>query len=332
METKLESNTLQMQLLPVRQIQSPEVNRRSRDSFLKANTSVIEYDELQYDCIIPVFAKDNESTISHPQFIEAVHEKTSQFFAGETILDPAIRVSHPIKGRVPEAMGKPAKLLTDDEKTIYYERMAFLMEIPGIHDRVNGNAVNLVVGGVRAYNHENLYAKKSAERFKVFVGFQVQVCCNLCVWTDGVRKEIKVRTMHELQLEVFKLLAEYDAVNHIRELKDLGNYSLSESQFAKLIGRLRMYPFLPLTQKKSIPELQLTDSMLSSVVRGFYEDKHFQKQPSGEVGLWQLYNLFTGASQSSYIDSFLGRNTSASEFIKCLKNALKQPSGSWYLE
>ena len=165
METKLDHNNLQMQLLPVRQVQSPEVKQKSRDSFLKANTSVIEYDVLQNDCIIPVFAKDNESTISHPQFIEAVHETTSQFFAGEMILDTAIRVSHPIKGRVPEAMGKPAKLLMDDEKTIYYERMAFMMELPAIHDMVGGKAVNLVVGGVRAYNHENLYAKKTAERF-----------------------------------------------------------------------------------------------------------------------------------------------------------------------
>ena len=43
---------------------------------------------------------------------------------------PSIRVSHQIKGRVPSAIGKPVKELKENEKTIYYERMAFLIEIP----------------------------------------------------------------------------------------------------------------------------------------------------------------------------------------------------------
>ena len=320
-----------MELIPVKSIASPEVTKRSRDSFLKANTVSIEADRLKSESIIPVFAKDNETTISHSQFIEAVHEPASQFFTGETILDPAVRVSHPIKGRIPGAMGKPAKMLTDAEKTIYYERMAFVIEVPGIHDTIDGNELNLVVGGVRAYNHENLYAKKTAERFKIFVGFQVQVCCNLCVWSDGLRSEVKVRTLHELAGEVFQMLTEYQAMDQIRWMKSLTEESLSESQFAKLIGRLRMYQYLPSNTKANIPELQLTDSQISSVVRGFYEDENFQKGANSEIGLWQLFNLFTGASKSSYIDRYLARNSNASSFISCLQNGLKQPSESFWL-
>ena len=51
-----------------------------------------------------------------------------------------------------------------------------------------------------------------------------------------------------------------------------------------------------------------TDSQISSVVRGFYEDENFQKDSSGEVGLWQLFNLFTEASKGLYIDRYLARN------------------------
>lgn len=85
-----------MELLPVKQIASPVAERKSRDSFLRANTVSIEADRLKAESIIPVFAKDNESTISHSQFIEAVQESASQFFVGETILEPAVRVSHAI--------------------------------------------------------------------------------------------------------------------------------------------------------------------------------------------------------------------------------------------
>ena len=56
-------------------------------------------------------------------------------------------------------MGKPAKELLEHEKTLYYERMAFAIEIPSLLGNVAGNELRLTVGGVRAYNQENLYAK-----------------------------------------------------------------------------------------------------------------------------------------------------------------------------
>ena len=127
---------------------------------------------LQSDCVVPVFSKDNEVTISHPAFVETVHEAAQQFFQGESINNPEIRVSHIIKGRIPEAIHKPVNQLLETDKTIYYERMMFCFEIPTIHRNIDGSRLNLTVGGVRAYNHENLYNKKSVEKFKVFVGFK----------------------------------------------------------------------------------------------------------------------------------------------------------------
>jgi len=71
---------------------------------------------------------------------------------------------------------------------LYYERMAFVIEIPEISEVINGNKLSLAIGGVRAYNQENLYGKKSIEKFKVFIGFQNKVCLNLCISTDGLLK------------------------------------------------------------------------------------------------------------------------------------------------
>ena len=65
-----------------------------------------------------VFAKDNEATLSHVAFIEAVQDATNTFFSGEQIESPDIRVSHVIKGRIPEAIHKPAnQLLESDPRT-----------------------------------------------------------------------------------------------------------------------------------------------------------------------------------------------------------------------
>ena len=52
---------------------------------------------------------------------------------------PSMRVSHVIKGRIPEAIHKPVNQLLESDKTIYYERMMFCFEIPTIHEDIEGN-------------------------------------------------------------------------------------------------------------------------------------------------------------------------------------------------
>lgn len=83
----------------------------SDDRFILANTQPIPYADLKHRCIIPVFSKDNESTISHSEFVDVVGQAADKFFTADKILHPAIKISHPIKGRIPEAMGKPAEAL-----------------------------------------------------------------------------------------------------------------------------------------------------------------------------------------------------------------------------
>ena len=49
--------------------------------------------------MVPVFSKDNEITISHPNFIESVWKAANRVFPNEQIERPSIRVSHVIKGK-----------------------------------------------------------------------------------------------------------------------------------------------------------------------------------------------------------------------------------------
>ena len=71
--------------------------------FIESNTQEATINHLKNDCIVPVFSKDNELTVSHAAFIETVGEAVQNFFSGERIEQPGIRVSHIIKGRVPSA-------------------------------------------------------------------------------------------------------------------------------------------------------------------------------------------------------------------------------------
>jgi hypothetical protein len=46
----------------------------------------------------------------------------------------------------------PAKELLEHEKTIYYERITFILEMPHIHTYINNQKLNLTVGAVRSYS------------------------------------------------------------------------------------------------------------------------------------------------------------------------------------
>ena len=201
--------------------ETPE--EQPRKPFIEANTKQVSLYHLKNDCITPVFSKDNEVTISHQSFIETVLGAAHRMFPQEVIDAPDIVVSHTIKGRIPEAIHKPVNQLLETDKTIYYERMAFCFEIPTIYEDVAGNRLNLSIGGVRAYNHENLYSRKTVEKFKVFIGFKNLVCCNLCVSTDGFKSELRVMGVQDLFDATLRLFREYDAERHVPSTSSLNS-------------------------------------------------------------------------------------------------------------
>jgi len=300
--------------------------------FILANTLEVPLHHLKNDCIIPVFSKDNEKTIAHQEFIECIINATQEAFPYQTISEPEIRVSHQIKGRTPEAIYLNVKDLLEHQKTIYYERMAFIIKIPSITDIISGNELSLCIGGVRSYNLENLYNKKSLEKFKFFIGFQNKVCCNLCVSTDGFLAELKVSNTQDLYSKVLETIQNYNAELHLMEMKELSQEYLSEHQFAQLIGRSRLYQHLPKLERENIPNLSFNDSHINTMAKDYYEDKNFCRLDNGSINLWDVYNLFTQANKSSYIDTFLDRNLNAFEFSKGIQKTLNGNSDyRWFL-
>ena len=299
--------------------------------FIEANTVGATLHEINNSHIIPVFVKENEPAISQGEFIDATMQAIARVYAGETILKPNIRLSHPIKGRIPEAKFKPASALLDHEKTIYYERCMFAIEIPTISSEIEGSRLNLTIGGVKAYNMDSLISKSSDQHFKVFVGFKNLVCTNLCVSTDGFMGSLKVKSQDMLYNAILTLLNEFNAVQMANELQAFQQHELSEAQFAQLIGRCRMYRHMPDNLKLTIPEMNLGDSQINSVCKDYYADNTFASNPDGSINLWRLYNLFTNANKSSYIDQFLDRSQNAYSIVRELMASLQNKSTCWFL-
>ena len=307
-----------------------QVIQKPTSNFIDANTIEVSLGHIQNKCIVPVFAKDNEVTISHYEFINSVKEVVESVYADIDGMITAIRVSHQIKGRIPSAIGKPVSELLAHEKTIYYERIAFMMEIPNKQVVVNNQILNLTIGGVRAYNQENLFSKKSIEKFKVFIGFKNTVCTNLCIATDGLQSEIRVSSISELQECIFNLIKNYNQEAHLGNMERMSKFQLNEQEFAHLLGKMRMYHFLSKEEKKTIFPLKLTDSQIGIIAKNYFMDKNFKRTSNRMINLWRVYNLFTEANKSSYIDTNLERNVNAYEFIQMLGFCKENEQNNFY--
>ena len=302
----------------------PVLSRREvkRLPFIEANTKEVTIEHLKNDCIVPVFSKDNEITISHPHFIESVWEAANRVFPSEQVETPEIRVSHIIKGRTPEAIHKPVRDLLEEDKTIYYERMMFCFEIPTIYEDIMGNRLNLTIGGVRAYNHENLYSKKGAEKFKIFIGWRVRVCSNLMLTNDGLTGRLEVMSDADIYSSALRLFQDFNPEQNLRLLENLGRTKISQEQFCQIIGRLRLYQVLPASQLRELPKVILGDSNVNAATKGYIENPNFGLRGRENISCWDLMQLLNDAAKQSYIDKFLERNQNCTDFAVGIQKAL----------
>jgi len=305
---------------------------QSSVSFLDANTNAISLEELASTCVVPTWA-NQELTISHQDFIEAVHDAAQTFYMGESVTAPSIRVSNIVRGRTPNALGKRASELLECEKTQFYQRIAFAFTIPTIYETIDGQRLELCVGGVRNYNDLNLYrSSKGVEKFSVFVGWRVVICSNQVLTGQGVKLSLEVMELKQLYQQVMELFNQFNPAKDIHLMQTLSNTFLTETQFAQVVGRMRLYQALPNNVLRGIPKLIITDSQINNVCRGYYHNEDFGGQ-DGAISMWNFHNLLTESNKSSYIDSYLQRAINATDVCVGLNNAMHGVEGgySWFL-
>ena len=300
-------------------------------NFLEANTNAITIEELTEQCVVPTWA-NQELTISHQDFISTVHDAACNVFAGETINNPEIRVSHIVRGRIPSALNKRSSELLESEKTQFYQRLAFAFTIPSLHECINGQRLELCVGGVRNYSDLNLYrANRGMEKFTVFIGWRVNVCSNQVLTGEGVKLSFEVMSLHDLYKAVLDLFYNFNLDNDIQLLQSLTQMRLSETQFAQIVGRMRLYQALPSHLQRELPKLLITDSQINNVCRDYYSNPNFGTKDSS-ISMFDFHNLLTEANKSSYIDSYVQRAINATDVTVGISKALQGDSEySWFL-
>lgn len=302
-------------------------------NFIESNTQAITLEELTNKNIIPTFC-DNTLTISHQNFIGSVVEVAKKVFGELTV--PELRVSHPIIGRVPSAQHKKASELRDDEKTTFYQRMAFCAHVKNLTRTINGETVHLCIGGVRAYNEDKLYNRQSTMKFKVFVSWKARVCSNLMLTCDGNSGTIECLTEADIMQKSLELFTAFNPHKEdtLRLLENLSSTAISEEQFCQIIGRMRLYQFLPLAEQKQLPPLTIGDQAVNAMVKNYISNPNFGKKEGVDFTAWNLMQLANEAVKQSYIDKWLDRNQNCTDFAIGIQKALngEDTEGySWFL-
>ena len=164
--------------------------------------------------------------------------------------------------------------------------------------------MNLVVGGVKSYHRDKLTGRWSEQLFKVYVGFKVNVCSNLCIASDGAVLEVRTKNPDELFIATVNMLERFDHQRMLEQMATMKEQHFTRNHFEQLIGTIRVQYYHPDNDSTR----WLGDQQIGQVVRGYYENPNFKADSDGNISVWNVYNLFTEANKSSYVDTFLERS------------------------
>ena len=120
----------------------------------------------------------------------------------------------------------------------------------------------------------------------------------------------------------------------LRLLENLSSTTISEEQFCQIIGRMRLYQFLPLAEQKQLPSLTIGDQAVNAMVKNYISNPNFGKKEGEDFTAWNLMQLANEAVKQSYIDKWLDRNQNCTDFAIGIQKALngEDTEGySWFL-
>ena len=286
--------------------ENEDINSSEHPNFIESNTQAISLEDLATKCVVPTFA-DMSLTISHQNFMASVCKAAIEVFGDITPIE--CRVSHPIIGRIPSAIGKKASEVTDEEKTLF-----------------------------RSYSEDKLYGRASSQKFKIFCAWSVKVCSNQMIQTGGSTGTIECFTEADIYQRAYQLFAAFDPEkeDHLKLLQNLHTTRISQELFCSIVGRLRLYQFLPNEQKRDLPQVDLGDQPINACVRGYAGDNPNFGMRDGitSISCWDLMNLLNEAIKATYIDRWVERNQACTDFAIGIQRAIngEDTEGySWFL-
>ena len=142
---------------------------------------------------------------------------------------------------------------------------------------------------------------------------------------DGNSGTIECMTEADIMQKSLELFRNFDPHKEdtLRLLENLSTTTISEEQFCNIIGRLRLFQFLPLEEQKQHPSFTLGDQGVNWMVKGYVNNPNFGRKEGEDMNCWTLMQLANeSVKQSAYIDKFIDRNQNATDFAIGIQKAI----------
>lgn len=109
----------------------------------------------------------------------------------------------------------------------------------------------------------------------------------------------------------------------LKLLEDLNQTRITEEQFCNIIGRMRLYQFLPIEEQRTHPLLNIGDQAVNALVKGYVSNPNFGKKSGEDITCWNLMQLGNEAVKQAYIDRWLDRNQNCTDFAIGIQKAIR---------
>ncbi len=105
----------------------------------------------------------------------------------------------------------------------------------------------------------------------------------MCISTDGLSNKIRIGSIEDLGLNIDALFGSYNVGEHMDTLRMMADFSLTEKQFAHLIGKARMYQHLTKPEQQNKFPIALNDGQINHVVKDYYNCPNIVHFPSTNI-------------------------------------------------
>ena len=153
---------------------------------------------------------------------------------------------------------------------------------------------------------------------------------------DGNSGTIECLTEADIMQKALELFTTFNPnkENNLRLLEELQSTVISEELFCKIIGRMRLYQFLPVSEQRQLPSLTFGDQAVNAMVKNYVSNPNFGKKEGEDFTVWNLLQLGNEAVKQSYIDKWIDRNQNCTDFALGIQRAIngEDTDGySWFL-
>lgn len=291
--------------------------------FIEGPSQAVSLVELTQESILPSYA-DGEIVIPPGQIIQAIILAAHDAMPDDRFAEPEIRASHLVQGRIGSAIYKRKEDLLESDKTKYWERMCFCVEVVSRRSTILQEPVSLTFGACRSLQNLNFHGRKGVEPVSIYIANRCRICSNLLIsLEDGLKDCVLCSGPEDIYTAAYQLFSQFNADENAETLSGLGRTSISASAFAHVIGKLRVYSCLSTADKKKLPfNIEIGDSQAFEATRQFVNG-HFGLNGRDSIDLFQALNIFNTGVKNSYIHNFLTKNANCTSLVMGLQRSIE---------